>query len=200
MMGLGVAGGNISEKYKFQWIAPERTGSRKVAEVLSYYDFKFLGDRIYNYGVHKYGHKTITNENLWKGVYPSSQYKTICNARNPYGRVYSLFKNFYPQIEDKSKEGFRRYLTEDLPRGQMINVVVEPKWGKPFDYIIRLEHMKDDLMKLPFILDVMSESQIEMMISHGKGIDNWEEFYDNDMKEIVYNLTEHHFKLWGYEK
>ena len=31
---------NISEKYKFEWIAPERTGSRKVAEVLSYYGFK----------------------------------------------------------------------------------------------------------------------------------------------------------------
>jgi hypothetical protein len=72
--------------------------------------------------------------------------------------------------------------------------------NKPFDYIIRLEHMKEDLMKLPFILEVMSESQIEMMISHGKDIDDWSEFYDDEMKEIVYNLTEHHFKLWGYEK
>jgi hypothetical protein len=200
MMGLGVAGGNISEKYKFQWIAPERTGSRKVAEVLSYYDFNHLGDKIYNYGRYNYSHKTIVNENLWKVIYPSLQYKTICNARNPYGRTYSLFKNFYSQIRDKSKEGFRRYLTEDLPRGQTMSMVVEPKWDKPFDYVIRLEHMKDDLMKLPFILDVLTESQVEMMSSHGKEIENWEEFYDDEMKEIVYNLTEHHFNLWGYKK
>lgn len=199
-MGLGVAGNNISEKYKFQWIAPERTGSRKVAEVLSYYDFKHLGDRIYNYGGHKYTHKTIANENLWKGINPSSQYKTICNARNPYGRTYSLFKNFYWEVRDKGKEGFREFLHNHLLKGRMMLMTVEPKWDKPFDYIIRLEHMKDDLMKLPFILDVLTESQVEMLSSHGKEIENWEEFYDDEMKEIVYNLTEHHFKLWGYEK
>lgn len=199
-MGLGVAGNNISEKYKFQWIAPERTGSRKVAEVLSYYDFKHLGDRIYNYGGHKYTHKTIANENLWKGINPSSQYKTICNARNPYGRTYSLFKNFYWEVRDKGKEGFREFLHNHLLKGRMMLMTVEPKWDKPFDYIIRLEHMKDDLMKLPFILDVLTESQVEMLSSHGKEIENWKEFYDDEMKEIVYNLTEHHFKLWGYEK
>jgi hypothetical protein len=199
-MNSETASNNISEKYRFQWIAPERTGSRKVAEVLSYYDFKHFGDRIYNYGGHKYTHKTIVNKNLWKGINPSSQYKTICNARNPYGRTYSLFKNFYSRIKDKSREGFRRYLTEDLPRGQTMSMVVEPKWDKPFDYVIRLEHMKDDLMKLPFILDVLTESQVEMLSSHGKGIDDWSEFYDDEMKEIVFNLTEHHFKLWGYEK
>ena len=200
MMGLGVAGNNISEKYKFQWIAPERTGSRKVAEVLSYYDFKYMGNMTHNYGKHHYTHRTITNENFWKGDYPSSQYKTICNARNPYGRTYSLFKNFIPNIKDKSKEGFRDFLLNHVTKDEMSSMVFEPKWDKPFDYIIRLEHMKEDLMKLPFILDVMSESQIEMMISHGKGIDDWSEFYDDDMKEIVYNLTEHHFKLWGYGK
>jgi hypothetical protein len=197
---LGTAGNNISEKYKFQWIAPERTGSRKVAEVLSYYDFKNLGKRLYDYKAYNYSHKTLTNENLWKGKYPSSQYKTICNARNPYGRVYSLFKNFYSQIKDKSKEGFRDYLLNHLSKGDTITVVSSPHLGKPFDYVIRLEHIKDDLMKLPFILDVLTESQVEMLTSHGKEIENWEQFYDDEMKEIVYGYTEHHFKLWGYEK
>jgi hypothetical protein len=60
--------------------------------------------------------------------------------------------------------------------------------------------MKDDLMKLPFILDVLTESQVEAMSSHGKEIDSWEEFYDDDMKEIVYEYTKHQFKSWGYEK
>jgi hypothetical protein len=199
-MGMGVQGSNISEKYKFQWIAPERTGSRKVAEVLSYYDFKHLDNRIYDYNGYSYTHKSIINENLWKGDYPSSQYKTICNARNPYGRVYSLFKNFYEQIKDKSKERFKHYLVNHVSKGAHFSIITEPKWDKPFDYVIRLEHMKDDLMKLPFILDVLTESQVEMLSSHGKEIDNWEEFYDDEMKEIVYGLTEHQFELWGYEK
>ena len=110
------------------------------------------------------------------------------------------FISFFHSIEDKSKEGFRKYLTEDLPRGQTMTMVVIEKWDKPFDYVIRLEHMKDDLMKLPFILDVLTESQVDMLSSHGKEIEDWEPFYDDEMKEIVYEYTKHQFKFWGYEK
>jgi hypothetical protein len=186
-------GNNISKKYNYQWIAPERTGSRKVSEVLAYYDFKCDGKVLNSFGYYNYNHDIEPNKE-------GPDYKVICNARNPYGRVYSLFKNFYPPIEDKSKEGFRKYLTEDLPKGQMMKMIVQPKWDKPFDYVIRLEHMKDDLMKLPFILDVLTEDQVDILSSHGKEIEDWEQFYDDDMKEIVYRYTEHQFKLWGYEK
>jgi hypothetical protein len=192
-VGMRNGGNNISKKYNFQWIAPERTGSRKISEILAYYDFKKNGGYVNNFGKYNYNHRVEPNEE-------GTNYKVICNARNPYGRVYSLFKNFFPVIKDKGKEGFRKYLTEELPKGQMIDMVVEPKSDKPFDYLIRLEHMKEDLMKLPFILDVLTESQIDMIISHGKEIDSWEEFYDDEMKEIVYQYTKHHFELWGYEK
>jgi hypothetical protein len=193
MRNLKNKGNNISKKYNYQWIAPERTGSRKVSEILVYYDFKCNDRAIYAVGNYNYNHDIEPNEE-------GTDYKVICNARNPYGRVYSLFKNFFHPIKDKSKEGFREYLTEYLPKYYQMKMVVQPKWDKPFDYVIRLEHIKDDLMKLPFILDVLTESQIEMLVSHGKEIENWEEFYDDDMKEIVYKYTEHQFKLWGYEK
>lgn len=192
-VGMRNGGNNISEKYNFQWIAPERTGSRKISEILTYYDFKKNGNNVNNFGRYNYNHNVEPNEE-------GTNYKVICNARNPYGRVYSLFKNFYPVISDKSKEGFRKFLIEDLPKGQMMDMIINPKSDKPFDYIIRLEYMKEDLMKLPFILDVLTESQIDMLLTHGKEIDNYEDYYDDDMKEIVYNLTEHQFKLWGYEK
>jgi hypothetical protein len=55
-------------------------------------------------------------------------------------------------------------------------------------------------MKLPFILDVLTESQVDMLSSHGKEIEDWEPFYDDEMKEIVYEYTKHQFKFWGYEK
>jgi hypothetical protein len=193
MRNLKNKGNNISKKYNYQWIAPERTGSRKVSEILVYYDFKCNDRAIYAVGNYNYNHDIEPNEE-------GTDYKVICNARNPYGRVYSLFKNFFHPIKDKSKEGFREYLTEYLPKYYQMKMVVQPKWEKPFDYVIRLEHMKDDLMKLPFILDVLTESQIEMLVSHGVEIENWEEFYDDDMKEIVYKYTEHQFKSWGYEK
>ena len=184
---------NISEKYKFEWIAPERTGSRKVAEVLNYYGFKRNNQPIFMTGSYKYGHAVKFNE-LYSG------YKVICNARNPYGRVYSIFKNFYNMIRDKSIVGFKQYLTNDLIQGQTLKMVLSPDPNRSYDYVVRLEHMVDDLLKLPFISDVLTETQLKMICSHGKEIEDWREFYDDEMKEIVYNLTKYQFEKWGYEK
>jgi len=184
---------NVSEKYKFEWIAPERTGSRKVAEVLSYYGFKRNNQPIFMTGSYYYGHADKFNE-LYSG------YKVICNARNPYGRVYSIFKNFYKTIPDNSIVGFKQYLTNDLPKGQTLKMVLSPEPNRSYDYVVRLEHMVDDLLKLPFISDVLTETQLKMICSHGKEIEDWREFYDDEMKEIVYNLTKYQFEKWGYEK
>ena len=184
---------NISEKYKFEWIAPERTGSRKVAEVLNYYEFKRNNQPIFMTGYYNHVHSAKFNE-LYSG------YKVICNARNPYGRVYSIFKNFYNMIRDKSIVGFKQYLTNDLIQGQTLKMVLSPEPNRSYDYVVRLEHMVDDLLKLPFISDVLTETQLKMICSHGKEIEDWREFYDDEMKEIVYNLTKYQFEKWGYEK
>lgn len=184
---------NISEKYKFEWIAPERTGSRTVAEVLNYYGFKRNNQPIFNSNKYNHSHLDKFNE-----IY--SGYKVICNARNPYGRVYSIFKNLYDATSDKSIVGFRKFLTNDLTREQSLNMVLSPDPNRSYDYIVRLEHIVDDLLKLPFINDVLTKSQIVMICAHGKSIEDWEQYYDQEMKEIVYNLTEYQFKKWGYDK
>jgi hypothetical protein len=184
---------NISDKYKFEWIAPERTGSRQLAEVLSYYGFKRGEKSVFTNGSFNYSHISPRDEYY-------SDYKLLCSARNPYGRVYSIFKNFYQRISDKSIVGFRQFLTHDLPSGQTLQMVLNPNPSLVYDYVIRLEHLVDDLLQLPFISDVLTETQLRMICEHGKEIDNWELFYDNDMKEIVYNLTEYQFKAWGYNK
>jgi hypothetical protein len=184
---------NVSDKYKCEWIAPERTGSRQLAEVLTYYGFKRNGTPLFNNGRYNYSHLSLFDEHY-------SDYKLICSARNPYGRVYSLFKNFYQSISDKSIVGFKQFLTNDLPKGQTLQMVLNPRPNLSYDYVIRLEHLVDDLLKLPFISDVLTETQLRMICTHGKEIDNWEPFYDNEMKEIVYNLTEYQFKAWGYNK
>ena len=85
---------NISKKYNYQWIAPERTGSRKVSEVLAYYDFKCTNKPLNSFGMYNYNHAIEPNEE-------GTDYKVICNARNPYGRVYSIFKNFFHSLKNK---------------------------------------------------------------------------------------------------
>lgn len=188
-MKKNLSGSNISEKYKCEWVAPERTGSRKVAEILSYLGFKNNGHLVYYFNSYSYLHSG-----------PNEKYKDyilISNARNPYGRTYSVFKNFYPQFRDKNKENFKAFLLDNNIAKTMI---INPVFYKKPDYIIRLEHISEDLMKLPFIFDVLTENQINLLSSHGKPIEDWEQFYDEETKEIVYDMVKHHFLNWGYER
>jgi hypothetical protein len=192
-MGIYIPNYNVSEKYKTIWLAPERTGSRKVSEVFSFYGFKQNDKPVFNFGRYNFSHYMPTD-----GKY--SDYKIICNARNPYSRVYSLFKNFYDKSLEKNKDNFKKYLTEDLPRGQMVPMVINPILSRVPDHIIRLEYMSEDLMKIPFIYDVLNEKQIRLLTQHGKEIDEWESFYDQESKDIVYEKCKDHFIYWGYEK
>ena len=192
-MGTSKANYNVSEKYKTIWLAPERTGSRKVSEILTFYDFKQNDTPVFNFGNYNFSHVMPTD-----GRY--SDYKIICNTRNPYSRVYSLFKNFYDKFDFKNKGNFKKYLIEDLPNGQMTRMVVNPILNRVPDHIIRLEYMTEDLLKLPFIYDVLNEKQIKLLAQHGKEIDEWEPFYDQESKDIVYEYCKDQFIFGGYSK
>lgn len=191
-MSSGILGNNISEKYKFQWVAPERTGSRKLAEIFGFYGFTNNGKNVFNHGDFKYSHRTDFTKYL--------DYKIICSTRNPYSRVLSLFKNFYQGYQEKNKENFKNYLLKDLPKGQMVPMIVNPILNKPPDYVVRLEHMAEDLLKLPFIFDVLTEKQVRLLSEHGKPIDEWESYYDEETKSIISKLIPTHFEYFGYQK
>lgn len=192
-MGSGTSGINVSEKYKFIWVAPERTGSRKVAEVLTYYGFTNNGKRVFNTGEYSYNHYYIPSEKY-------DDYKIICCTRNPYSRVYSIFKNYYMPVKDKGKDSFKKYLINDIQNSQIIQMIVNPALDQKPDYIIRMENMTEDLLKLPFISDVLTKVQVIMLSSHGKEIESWEEYYDQESKDIVYHYCKDHFIFGGYEK
>ncbi len=188
-----VFGNNVSEKYKFIWVAPERTGSRKVAEVLTYYGFQNNGTRVFEVGNYAFNHYYTPDEKY-------EDYKIVCNTRNPYSRVYSLFKNFYGKSLKKDKDSLKSFLVNNLVSGEMVKMVMNPILSKKPDYVIRLEHMSEDLLKLPFISDVLTEEQVRMISSHGKEIEEWEQYYDLESKNIVYSYCKDHFIFGGYEK
>lgn len=185
---------NISEKYKTIWIAPERTGSRKVAEILSYYEFKTNGKLVHDHvNGYSHDHQSFIDEKY-------NDYEVIVGLRNPYGKTYSVFKNFFNKEKNHNKELFKKFLLEELPKGNRLQEVQNPILNRKPNYIIRLENMEEDLLKIPFIKDVLTERQLSFMTEHGKPIEDWEPFYDQESKEIVYGYCKHIFDLGGYEK
>jgi len=55
-------------------------------------------------------------------------------------------------------------------------------------------------MKIPFILDKLTERQLDLYLEHGKTLEPWEPHYDDDIKEIVYEDFKDHFYFFNYEK
>jgi len=185
---------NISEKYKTIWIAPERTGSRKIAEIFTYYDFKSEGLPVFNHNNgYSHNHRCHIDEKY-------KDYDVIVGLRNPYGKTYSLFKNLYGKSKDKSKKEFKKYLREELPKKQTLKMVTSPTLNTIPKYIIRLEHMEEDLLKIPFITDILTPKQLSLMTQHGKEIEDFEVYYDQESKDIVYEHCKHLFILGDYEK
>ena len=69
-MGTSIPNYNVSEKYKTIWLAPERTGSRKVSEILTFYDFKRNNSPVFNFGNYNFSHVMPTDSRYLDYVIP----------------------------------------------------------------------------------------------------------------------------------
>ena len=190
---------NVNEKYRLVWIAPERSGTRSLVRIFTFCGFVCKG-RPLNLG---YGYNYTHN---WEIPEKYKDYKIISSARNPYSRTLALYKNFVYGFEDIT---FREYilgLTCGKPEENLIDgnskysTFTNPLFEKQPEYIIKLENFYEDIKKLPFIFNHLTEQQLEMMCEHGKEIEEWESHYDQEMKDLVYEHLKHQFDTWGYER
>jgi hypothetical protein len=180
---------NVSERFHAVWIAPERTGSRTVAQVLNYCGFLNNQKPISFCGIQTHTHR-FHDPHLFQ------DWIHVCSARNPYARTYSVFK----MIEREEKISFEEFVLNKIfnTRGKIM--FLHPIFQKKPDYIIRLENLKNDLIKIPFVTECLTETQLDYMITHGKPLSSWEEHYSEEMKEIIYETLKHQFLTWGYDK
>ena len=181
---------NVSEKYHAIWIAPARTGSRVMAQILNYCGFRHNQKPVSLCQMPRFTHDFHDPELYNDWIH-------ICSARNPYSRTYSLFK----MIGNNQKiESFREFILNRTFNYQGKDMYLKPYFLRKPEYIVRLENLKEDVTKIPFIKNHISETQLDYMLTHGKPLSSWEEHYDDEMKEIVYEVTKHQFEMWGYEK
>ena len=190
---------NVNENYGFIWIAPERVGSRSTAKIFTFCGFMCRGKQLSFGNALNYTHN-------WEIPKKYKDYKIISSARNPYSRTLSLYKNFVYGYDDIT---FREYVLgltcgkpeENFKDGSSkYDTFVNPLFEKQPEYVIRLENIHEDIKKIPFIFNHLTEQQLEIMCDHGKEIEEWESHYDQEMKDLVYEHLKHQFDMWGYER
>lgn len=190
---------NVNKQYEFIWIGPERVGSRTTAKIFTFCGFSCRGKQLSFGNALNYTHNSEIPEEF-------KDYKIICSGRNPYSRTLSLYKNFIYKHENMTFKEYVFGLTRGKPSDNFkdgdskYRLFINPVLEKQPDYVVRLENFYEDIKKLPFIFNHLTEKQLEMLCDHGKEIDEWESHYDQEMKDLVYQHLKHHFDMWGYEK
>jgi len=190
---------NVNENYGFIWIAPERTGTRGTVPIFAFCGFTCRGKQLITAGGFCYTHN-------WEIPEKYKDYKIISSARNPYSRTLSLYKNFVNGYDNITFRDYVLGLTcgkpeENLEAGNSkYSTFTNPLFEKQPEYVVKLENFYEDIKKLPFIFNHLTEQQLKMMCEHSKEIEEWESHYDQEMKDLVYEHLKHQFDMWGYEK
>jgi len=203
---------NISEKYKFFCWTPERTGSTHFTTILDKLGFQSADlnletKKISNFrtGV-RHNHTCNFFENHW-------DYKFVISVRNPYSMVISR--------SGINESEFIKY-NDFTFINQFLKSRVENMMQNPFDidgccqcfherqpdYIIRLEHLYEDWLKLPFVTnhgfnlsgELETLTKIRLNNSINEGGDYWKKYYDQSLADLVYYNHPDSFELFGYDK
>lgn len=232
---------NVSHRYKLIWWAPGRCASRFTSRILSplqfyNYDEEYptkLGpcfDLIYedetpDLQMGTFSHKLIVPANI-----DISDYKIISNVRNPYDMFYSNYRL-------ESIERLRGILKRD-PVESDIEVSFE-EWANiemefyfnniqqiakawdiynlqkrsDVDYIIRYEHLNDDIMNIPIISDLYDsndvykqfvESLLSQPTEYRRGLPHYnqtfKDVFTEELADYVYNRYKYKFDEFGYDK
>lgn len=209
---------NVNHEHKIIWWAPERCGTKALANIFSKLGFKFY-------------YKNNFIENFIQSTYQSHQieipdefsdYKIIFSTRNPYDRILSLFSNFtnvgknalYTKDDPfnfiQKYEIFLKELFENdgkkLDKPLLNNFILKYSFEtKVPDIIIRMESIIEDLSKIEFVKN--SELWKSGYI-HDYLIDNehivrrpytFNTVYTRIGAKLVYEHHIKHFILGGYD-
>lgn len=192
---------NFSDELKVIWFTPPRTATRSSESIQKYFNFDMTG----MHGV-----------NVPKG---KEDYFFIYNIRNPYSRLVSIYRLFrkYHKIETND---FKLWATKKLieEKESSVNVIYDYQiyltkyksyFPKSPDYFVRFENLESDIRNLWFIKDNMSDElekvlQENIILNNFKtecgGENNWQEQYDDELKEYVYHHLKDDFELFNYNK
>ena len=214
---------NVSHKYKVIWWAPERTASKLLTQIFKHFEFEYPENKKRN---HKLGEPYHSHEiGIPEGC---ENYEIICSVRNPYDRVLSLFKNFtsvglnalytrdrkddfVKKFDYFIKELYIHAIKNDRIKNLEIETPIKTQIAKMNfstripDYFIRMENIKEDLEKIPFIEQspLWRSGEFLDLIDNNKFINrrpyHYNEIYTFESANKVYQYQKKLFFICGYD-
>lgn len=185
----------ISHTFKTIWMFPHQTGEEVTTDFLRKYDFeRYDGDDYLDYHL-------------------------ICNMRNPYDRMISLYfkKHFNNRLIKKEltpiyKKMFNEWVdtafisnklivsVANLPKFTISGVNQLEKWtfsDKIPNSFVRLENYEDDIHKIDFINEELIDlPKINLKEQRTFGFN---EMYSTESAKKIYHFYKKHFYLCGYD-
>jgi len=147
-------------------------------------------------------------------------YPILCNVRNPYSRMVSGFLDVnVKENHDDLQNIFKNYVierTSEEIRTQDFDHFYMGEWeqiGRRPDYLIRVEHMEEDLRNLPMlpkgdkfeevIMGCVRNNRHKNENPHDEYNGNhqhYQKYYTQEIADIVYETHKEYFELGGYDK
>jgi hypothetical protein len=196
-----------SEEERLAVFLPGKTGTTHATFILNHFNFKTNlyetnGERLISeddYVIHHH-------DEIIPKVY--EDYNVIYTTRNPYTRLISMYYHYKNMEGDKgtNTQTFKEYFSNRVNNGRFhlnagFNFIKTPK------YIIRMEHLYQDYIQIPFIRDSkLNESGVLYELCNKKirakkqEVKSLEEYYTQDMANHVYETLRPYFDFTGYDK
>ena len=198
---------NISQKYKFFSWTPQRTGSTHFTNILDKLGFQSADvhletKKLSNFRAGaQHNHTCILFEGHW-------DYKFISSIRNPYSMIISQSGIVSENDTNKVKEILVQRVENMMQNPLNFDGGCACFHKRSPDYVIRLEHLYEDWLKLPFVpnhgLNLSGEleklTKIRLNNSKNNGGDYWKKYYDQSLADLVYYNHPDWFELFGYDK
>jgi hypothetical protein len=189
-----------SDEHKVCWFTPKRTATRTTHTLLSKLNFVSLGTHIFFLPKERY------------------DYQLISNIRNPYSRLVSLFF-LYSLHKNNFRINFEKWCEYSLTDEQFdieyqlrYDLIIK-KSGQKFDRYITVENYSADIQSLGFVdlskpevKDVWEKNVLNNGYTHEfkkiqtEDRQNWQDFYNEKIAELVYSKLEDQFNFFNYDK
>jgi hypothetical protein len=197
----------ISHKYKFVYIAPPKTGSETIREMLDQYSDVIggpPGKSLPYTHIKAYGLKKYFKENNWNW----DEYFKFSFARNPWNRVVSRYEYRKLRAKENTSFGrssakmvrgknFRKFLKKGTRGfGACCDYFFDSHGNQLMDFIGKLENLQTDFNT---ICDNIGIPRQQLPHRNKTKHKHYSEYYDDETRQIVAEKYAKDIEYFGYE-